>query len=80
MNVRDVNLGNNQVVMGRLRVHIAEGADEFVFIDDLRRYFLIQDLTKDAVWISFHLAPPEGVSEKLLKKQLWAPVWQAGPV
>jgi hypothetical protein len=73
-------LGNNEHMHGRLGVRVLERDDCFVLEYDLGWNFFIDNFAENTVRIPDHdfFSSPE--QEKLLKKQLRAPVWHAGPV
>jgi len=76
----NMSLGNNERMHGCLRVRVLERDDCFVLVDDLGGHFFIDNFAEDTIRIPDHdfFSSPE--PEKLLKKQLRAPVWHAGPV
>ncbi len=80
VNLGDMSLWNNERMHGCLWVHVFERDDRLVLKYDLGWDFFIDDLAENTIRIPAHdfLSPVE--SEKLLKKQLRAPVWHAGPV
>lgn len=80
VNFGDMFLGYDEGMDGGLGVRVLEGDHHFVLKDDLGRDFFIDDLAKDAIGVAAHDFFPSPESEKLRKKQLRAPVWQAGPV
>ena len=79
VNIGNMFFGNDERVDRRLRVNVLEGGHEIVFVNDLGRDLFSDDPAEKAVWILAHFFP-FSFSEKLLKKQLRSPVWQAGPV
>ncbi len=72
-------VGDDEEMRRGLRVHIQEGGNQVIFVDDRRRNFSFEDFAEDAILVSAHPLFSE-LPEKLLKKQLLSPVWQAGPV
>ncbi len=80
VNLGYVPFGNDESMHGRLGVHVFECNDRLVLEHDPGWDFLIDDLAKNTVWIQTHDLFPSSEPEKLLKKQLRAPVWHAGPV
>ena len=79
VNIGNMSFRNDQGVDRRLRIHIFERQGELIFIHDFCRYRFIDDPAKNAIGVVAHGLASRG-SAKLLKKQLRAPVWHAGPV
>ncbi len=79
MNIGHVSLGHNKDMDRRLRVDVLERDGSRIFIDDLSGNTFLDDLAEEAAFREAH-DHRSPFSEKLLKKQLLAPVWQAGPV
>src|SRR5512135_191977 len=78
VNVSKVLLRNDKDMDRRLRIDVLKGKARLVLVDDLRRDLPSDDLAEEAIRTAAHHGSL--FSEKLLKKQLRAPVWQAGPV
>jgi hypothetical protein len=58
---------------GCLRIHVLKCNGVLIFIEDLRRHILVDDLAEYAVLLHVHFLPPSE-SEKARKKQVREPV------
>ncbi len=74
LNIGNVLFGNDQRVDRRLGIDIFEGGNGVILVNDFRRGLFFDDPAEDAVRIAAHAFSPSGLPEKLLKKQLLAPV------
>ena len=74
MDLGKMHLGNNECMHGRLRIHVLESNDCIVLEYYFRRHFFVDDLAENTLRVSVHDSVPFRGLEKLLKKQLRAPV------
>ncbi len=74
LNIGNVLFGDDKRVDGSLGVDVFKGGNRIILVDDFRRDFFFDDFAEDAVRIATHAYSPSGLPEKLLKKQLRAPV------
>jgi len=79
VNVLDMLFRHDQNMDRRLRVDILECDSMFVFVDQFGGHLFFDYLAEDAVWVVTHFTSPYSRA-KLRKKQLFSPVWHAGPV
>jgi hypothetical protein len=79
VNAGDMLFRDKERMDRRLGIDVFKSEGKLVFINDLRRNFSFDDFAENTVWVQRHRFPQVS-AEKLRKKQLRCPVWQAGPV